>query len=112
MIKVLNLLSNGMSNHWLFLFTCKQRGCIFGLLPSSSPVVFNQETRSAIVARIRTKYAENEFYGGIARRSMFNSTYRPVVAEWNKFLETCVNDNILEFRFVCNKKLYKFKLLS
>ena len=61
----------------------------------SSPVVFNQETRSAIVARIRTEYAENVFYGGIARRSMFNSTYRPVVAECKKFLETCVNDNIL-----------------
>ena len=79
------------------------------LRSNSSPVEFNDESRSRIISRMRVKFGINEFFGGMARKNMFNSKARPLLHEWDEFLERCLTEGILEFRECKKRKIYRFR---
>ena len=75
---------------------------------SASPIVFNSESRSQVLSRMKIKYATTEFYGGIARKNLFYAKTRPMVMDWIEFLNKGIADRILVTRIHRGKKIYRF----
>ena len=75
---------------------------------STSPMVFNEETRSQVLTRLRAKYGSGEFNRGIARSALFNGSNRPTVVQWAEFIDRCLSDNIIAERQNLGRYKYRF----
>ena len=62
---------------------------------TSSPVLFNEESRNHVLARMRVKYGNGEFFSGNARNVLFKWIKRPSPAQWADFINWSVLNGIL-----------------